>query len=86
MAEHVQNIDGIDLRVQDLEKTVFGDRANPTERPGLIVEQVRMGLEQKRTNEILTEFRDDVRKAIGWLAALMVTGFATAVFTVIFKK
>jgi len=52
----------------------------------LEIEQLRMSFVQERTNEILTEFRGDAKKAIGWLAALFATAFATALFGLILKK
>ena len=78
MSEHTHQINGIEPRIRDLEDAVFGDRTNPTKQPGLIVEHFRMGLEQKRTNEILTEFRGDIKKISLLVVAAIVTGVVEA--------
>ena len=90
--EHESKEDLCDT-VLALDKAVFGDREHPKDNPGLILETMRMSLEQKRTNEILTEwqkafvdFRNDAKKAIGWLFALMASGIFAAVCAMIFRK
>ena len=82
----------INNQVHILNKAVFGDRDDPRGNPGLIMENVSMRMEQKRTNEILTdgqrefrEFRDDAKKALFWLFSLLATGIAASIFAVIFK-
>jgi hypothetical protein len=48
-------------------------------------EQIRMSMEQERTNEILTEFRDDVKSAFKWLFSLMATAFGAALLSLVLK-
>ena len=83
MSEHVQqHPNGIELRVQDLETAMWGDRTNPEKRPGLLRENERRDFEQKRTNEILTEFRADFKK----LAILVAGGILTGLVELVLKK
>lgn len=84
--DSVQRIsEDLNNRVHALDKAVFGDRDNPKENPGLILEHASMRLEQARTNEILTEFRGDVKKALYWLFSLIGTGIGTAILALILK-
>lgn len=68
-------------RVDRLDNAVFGDRDDPTEKPGLIVEQTHTAMALARTNEILTELRN----AVLWIIRLLVGGFATALMALVYK-
>lgn len=58
-----------------------GDPKNLNDSPGVIAEQRRMGQEQARTNEILTELRGDLRR-INWM---ILAGFITALLSTVWK-
>ena len=62
-------------------KVLFGDPANIKESPGVIADQMRMGLEQARTNEILMELRN----AVLWIVGLILTGFVTALLALVYR-
>ncbi len=68
-------------RVDLHHKVLFGDPSNIKESPGVIADQMRMGFEQARTNEILTELRN----AVLWIVGLILTGVVTAVLALVYK-
>lgn len=73
--------DEIHHDVDLLNKAVFGDRENPKDAPGLIAEHESLRTALVRTNEILTELRN----AVLWINGLLVTGFITALVTLVLK-
>ncbi len=73
--------DGLRDRVDLHHRALFGDPDNIKEQPGVIADIVTMSVEQERTNEILTE----VRNGILCIVALVMTGFVTALLTIVYK-
>lgn len=73
--------DDSENRLDQLDKAVFGDRNDPKGSPGLIADQLRMGQEQARTNEILMEMRDALKR-INWI---ILTAVATAVLSLVVR-
>lgn len=67
--------------VHRLDKAVFGDRDNIKEQPGLVAEQSRLADALDTTNKILTE----VRNGVLCVVALVMTGFVTALLTIVYK-
>lgn len=55
-------------RVTTLETTVYGDRTDPKAKPGMVAELMR-------TNEILTDVRDSMRK-LNWIVIMAVASAA----------
>ncbi len=67
--------------VKDLKTAMWGDRSDPNGWPGVISELMRSGIEQKRTNEILTELRN----AFIGILVLFGGGFISAICAFVFK-
>ena len=68
--------------VKLLNNAMFGDRENPKESPGVVADIARMGMEQARTNEILTELTGSVR----WINRLILGSIVVAVLGLIVKN
>jgi len=66
--------DELTVRVDNLDKAVFGDRVNPKETPGALAELAQM-------NVTLRELRDAMQR-INWT---IIFGFLTALLAVVFK-
>lgn len=66
--------DELNQRVSTLETTVYGDRNNLKERPGIAAELAR-------TNEILSDVRDSMQK-LNWM---VIGGFVTALLALVMK-
>lgn len=75
--------DDLSKDVKDLKVAVWGDRSDPSGWPGLLAEQARMGMEQKRTNEILMELKGSAAWIVGLLVSCFVTALIGAFFFVI---
>lgn len=66
--------DEIRVRVDNLDKAVFGDRVNPKATPGALAELAQM-------NITLVELRDAMRR----VNTTIILGFLTALMALVFK-
>lgn len=73
--------DDLKSDVHNLKVFAWGDQSDPSGWPGAKSELTRMGMEQARTNEILTELRD----AAKWIVGLSMGGIVTAILGIILK-
>lgn len=85
MSDISARLDQLTEMVNTNHRAIFGSPDNIKEAPGLIAEQMKMALQQERTNEILTELVDSVKWINRLIMGAIVTGLLAGLGALIWK-
>lgn len=78
-------LDEIRTRQEVHDRSLYGDRENPADNPGIFMEMSALKTAQKETNTLLTELRDSVRWIVRVAVSGVVVAVASGVVAIVFK-